>query len=382
MARKNSPNHGSLNLVRGRYYYKAKLPGTPQRKTYPLVAPGNTKSTREKRIAIVLANDLWDRAASATKEKEEVDYLPSEMTLKRYTDMYLQMRTHDLAPATQAGYEISIRYAHQFFGPTRLLNTITPLAVQEFKAALANGELEAAVEVKKDLNRVSVNLHIRQVRAVFNFAVTKLKILPTNPFSGMVEVVKQSKRWHYVTHDELQGCLNAATDNYRCLIALCRLAGLRRLEAYYLEWQDVNFDTGKIHIIGKDHWQPKDRETRVVPICPELQQILLEAFECAPEKRVRVCTLDYPGNINRDVIATVQRAGLKTWGKPLHTLRKSCITDWAAKYPIHAVKEWAGHADIATTQEYYLQVTPDQYKQAATDSFWPPKTPAPQAARA
>ncbi len=59
-----------------------------------------------------------------------------------------------------------------------------------------------------------------------------------------------------------------------------------------------------------------------------------------------------------------------SYHKPLHTLRKSCITDWAGQYPMHVVKEWAGHANIATTQQFYLKVQDSDYERAATSSFW------------
>lgn len=376
MSRKDKPDNGSLDQVKGRYYYKVTMPGCSKRKTYPMIPPGHTESTRDRRMAIVLANELWERYAEAADKGGEADGpLPCDMTLKVYTEKFLAMRKPSLAPATLLCYDTAIRYALAFFGEDRLIKDITPMAVQEFKSALLDGKLKDAVKVKKAMNRVTVNIHITSMRAVMNFAVVKLNILPKNPFAGSVDRIKQSKRWHYVTQTEFQQCLDAANSHYRIIIALCRLAGLRRFEAYWLEWQDVNFDKGTIHIIGKKHWQPKDRETRVVPMCPELQKILTEEFERAAPGQVRVCTLNYSGNIDRDITATIVRAGIKAWGKPLHTLRKSCITDWAAIYPLHVVKEWAGHADIATTETYYTQVTPDQYKAAAAESFWRKETP-------
>ncbi len=41
----------------------------------------------------------------------------------------------------------------------------------------------------------------------------------------------------------------------------------------------------------------------------------------------------------------------------LHDPRRSCITNWAKHGTgIHVVQQLAGHADIKTTQEYYLSV--------------------------
>jgi integrase len=55
---------------------------------------------------------------------------------------------------------------------------------------------------------------------------------------------------------------------------------------------------------------------------------------------------------------------------PYHTLRKSCIRDWAGKFSAHVVEEWAGHSDLNATDRYYLQVPESKYSRAADYSFW------------
>ena len=70
-------------------------------------------------------------------------------------------------------------------------------------------------------------------------------------------------------------------------------------------------------------------------------------------------------NIWRDFGALARRAKVKAYSKPLHSLRKSCITDWAENHPIHVVQQWAGHASIETTRKYYLQVDDEHYERAA-----------------
>ncbi len=60
-----------------------------------------------------------------------------------------------------------------------------------------------------------------------------------------------------------------------------------------------------------------------------------------------------------------KRAKVTAYAKPFHALRKSCITDWAARFPAHVVKEWAGHADIRTTLKYYLKVSDGDHRKAA-----------------
>ncbi len=49
----------------------------------------------------------------------------------------------------------------------------------------------------------------------------------------------------------------------------------------------------------------------------------------------------------------------------LHTLRKSCVQNWANHLPPNVTKELAGHTSISTTMEYYAQVDDDHRAKAA-----------------
>ena len=104
-----------------------------------------------------------------------------------------------------------------------------------------------------------------------------------------------------------------------------------------------------------------------MPICPELFDILIDAFESSPPGQEMVIQ---PGRINaknvsRDFGMLCRRTGVKRWAKPLHTLRKTCITRWAREHPQHVVQAWAGHADSQTTSQYYLQVSEEEYRKAS-----------------
>ena len=72
-----------------------------------------------------------------------------------------------------------------------------------------------------------------------------------------------------------------------------------------------------------------------------------------------------------------KRASVQPYSKPFHTLRKSCLTDWAQRFPQHVVSEWGGHSDIQTTNEYYLQVPASEYDRCAQEGFFEesPKKP-------
>ena len=291
------------------------------------------------------------------------------MSLKAYTDLYFEARSRELADKTIQAYQNAARYLIGYFGEHKPIDQITRADAALFKSALAAGKLKHVMKRKVDLETTTVNIHMRGIKAVFGKAVAD-ELLPYNPFDRTVTNIKKSTDWHYVSGSEYQKIMEHASPKFQRIISLCRLAGLRRTEALQLEWCNIDWDKCRITVVGKNDWQPKARKTRTIPMCPELTTILLDAYEAAPEGQSKPLADIYDENLTRDVKATVKRAGVEAYGKPLHTLRKSCITDWAGQYPMHVVKEWAGHANIATTQQFYLKVQDSDYERAATSSFW------------
>ena len=90
----------------------------------------------------------------------------------------------------------------------------------------------------------------------------------------------------------------------------------------------------------------------------------------AQERAAAGVTMIIPGtiieqNIHRDMQVLFKKAAVQPWKSPMHTLRKTCLTKWAQEFPIHVVKEWAGHADIETTSQFYLKVGEGDYERAA-----------------
>ena len=76
------------------------------------------------------------------------------------------------------------------------------------------------------------------------------------------------------------------------------------------------------------------------------------------------------GNIGQCLVNNVLRR-LKTLCRKarvgsynVHDLRRSCITNWAKKLPIHVVQKLAGHSDIRTTQKYYLSMQNEDFQKA------------------
>jgi len=97
---------------------------------------------------------------------------------------------------------------------------------------------------------------------------------------------------------------------------------------------------------------------------------LLEAYDEAEAGSSKVIKKVVVKNIWRDIQVLFHKSDVDPYSRPTHSLRKSCVRDWAERYPAHVVKEWMGHSSFDTTDKYYLQVPESEYKKASDNNFW------------
>ncbi len=293
--------------------------------------------------------------------------------LEVFLDQYLTSRLSELAEGTLALHRHTKRCLVAYFGAYRRLDSVTRLDARGFKTALANGELVEVMRKNRTPSPATVDQHIRHARTMFNHALADDLIL-FNPFDRLASTKHVPGDWHYVAMDEFAKLYAAAgSPAWRLLLVLARFAALRRGEALHLRWNDVDWQASRLRVVSHGKWKVKDKDSRIVPICPELHAILLTSFDGAQEGQRYVIP---PGSLNvknlwRDFGVVAKRAEVERYAKPIHTLRKSCLTDWAGKYPMHVVKAWAGHSDVRTTDEFYLQVPDSEYERAGKDGFTP-----------
>ena len=158
---------------------------------------------------------------------------------------------------------------------------------------------------------------------------------------------------------ELDKLLDACPNmGWKMLVALCRLAGLRRGEALGLLWSDINWEEHHLTVIAE-----KTGRRRVVPIGPKLYQLLLDAFDQTGEGEKRICPICRHG-LWRNFQVYRKRAGLKKWKDAFKVMRRNCETDWAQEYPQYAVSAWIGH-NIQVSARHYLQVPVELYRKVA-----------------
>ncbi len=195
---------------------------------------------------------------------------------------------------------------------------------------------------------------------------------------------KAQKPIRYVTVEEYAALMNSAKRLWwKSLISMAYGSGLRRGEILNLTWADIDFENQLIRIVPKEEtaetieWEPKDHESRVVPLSDETTQLLANLQAQCEEghpyifitpRRLRLIlqrrelgkwfpTSEVINNTSRDFGVIRQHAGVAKC--TLHDLRRSALTNWAQKLPIQVVQQLAGHSDISTTRKYYLTVRPE-----------------------
>ncbi len=283
--------------------------------------------------------------------------------LGEFLERYLSSRT-DLKPGSLYLQDLTSRYLRQFFGAEIRIHRITRAMASEWRAALAQGELKQARKNHQydSMSETTVCGRVVDAITIFNSAVSD-DLIAINPFDRLNhQAPKPDKQWHYVSLEELDNLLNACpTTGWKALIALCRLAGLRRGEALKLEWPAIDWEKRRLTIYAQKTSRHGNNK-RTVPIEPKLYQLLVDVHESASSDQVRVCDVN-AHSLWRNFRVIRQRASLPAWKDAFQVMRRNAETDWAQRFPQYAVSEWLGH-DISVSAAFYLAVPEELYMKA------------------
>ena len=301
---------------------------------------------------------------------------PDKITLDEFSAVYLQRRTRSenagptegkwhkkypkIAPATATNHDMTLRYLVEHFGGGRVVDSIRADEAGGFLDALAAGELIGARTSTQTytLSEHAIRQNIRNAKTIFGWAKTVGGMVTANPFDGFVGTSLPGKPKHHVTPQELQALLDAAPSaGWRALFALCRLAGLRRDEARTLVWSGSAVDDyGETRDVGVDLFARRIRLVstkthlyRVVPIVPQLHQLLIEA---RGEDQDTVTGLS-ANNLTRNAEVIAQAAGMVPWRKFYQSMRTTCENEWKEQgVAVDTYAKWLGHSTEVAGKHY------------------------------
>jgi integrase len=301
-----------------------------------------------------IGHKLHDRLARAGLVKAR-----AAIELGAFIDAYIAGRV-DAKPRTIVNLKQARKALVDYFGEGKPLAAITAGDADAFRLALLGRGLEDST-VRRICGRA---------KQYFRAAI-RLEIVHRNPFDGIkCSVGANPDRLYFVSRAEAQKVLDACPDaEWRLIFALSRYGGLRcPSEHLALRWGDVDWANSRMTVRSPKTEHYDGKESRLVPIFPELMPHLREAFEAAEPgteyviTRCRDCR-DGSVNLRTGLERIIRRAGLQPWPKLFHNLRSTRETELAETFPLHVVCAWIGNS-ARVAQAHYLQVTEEVFDRA------------------
>ena len=299
--------------------------------------------------------------------------------LAAFLDAYIAGRA-DAKPATKEIWGQGKRGLIDYFGADKRVKEITAGDADSYKMHL----------IAQGLASMTVRKRLQFAKMVFR-AMVRWKLLAENPFSDVnVKATMAAGRQQFITSEETAKVLEACPNmTWRAIVGLSRYGGLRcPSEVCSLRWLDIDWDGERIRVTSPKTAHHPGKDTRTIPLFPELRSILAEAFEEAPEGSVYVCGERYRKqamgvhgwrniNLRTRMLDIVRKAGLKQWPRLFHNLRASRETELCERFPLHVVAGWLGNTPTIA-QRHYLQITEQHFKQALEPAKGAAQNPAQQ----
>lgn len=280
-------------------------------------------------------------------------------------EVYRPLFMRRLRPGTRERYEGIFRQGVMAHFASMPLDAIGAVEVLRYTAKLEQRRRTHTLNRKS--RGIEPRGHGDLVRAVLRAAVAArelatMPVLPRFPESAKLPSAPPEQ---HVT-----ALLGAAPRGLRLTVALCALAGLRQGEMRALQVGDIDFEERLIWVrraySADELVAPKGNRERVVPMIPELEQILREAVVGKPARALLVsderCKPLPRQRLLAQLKAFEKRSGLAEWG--WHALRHHFCSQLARKgASLEAIRVLAGHGSVRTT-ERYLHVTRQDLRDA------------------
>ncbi|MHB9044497.1 MAG: tyrosine-type recombinase/integrase [Pirellulales bacterium] len=282
----------------------------------------------------------------------------AEITLDQFVEGYIATRQKGaFAKGTITNLGQTRRLLAEFFGVNQPIKGITAGRCDDWRVFLeCKGHAVA-----------TISRHVKRARQFFRGAVRN-KLISENPMAEVKTGSQINKtREYYVTREEIEKIIAACPDaEWRLIIALARYGGLRTpSETYTLTWEGINWETNRMHVESPKTACHEGKESRDVPIFPELLPHLEAVRAESGPGAIYVISKQRLGSMNlrTQLERIMDRAGVREWPRLFQNMRASRETELAQQYPLHVVTAWIGNSAMIAAQ-HYLQVTDQDFTNA------------------
>ena len=307
---------------------------------------------------------------------------PSSMSVNDYLDKWIETAKTQVRARTVQGYQDMLgAYARPALGNKRL-SDVKPLDIQALYSSLTERGLSANT--------------VRHVHVILKVALKQAAGWRLIPFSPAADVkppkaAMRSKIQVLSQAEAVRFLACAAEDRYHSLFHLALAKGLRPEEYLGLLWDNVDLDSGILHVRttlvtkrggGWYFGEPKSESSRRTLKLPAATvRALAEHRRKQAEERLRLGShyennglvfatpsgspVDIANLRTRHFKAIIKRAELSE-GFTLYSLRHSFVTlSLLAGVEAKTVSEEAGHSSVSFTLDVYAHVLPQMKHSAA-----------------
>ncbi len=209
------------------------------------------------------------------------------------------------------------------------LRDITSKNIEEYKASLVD-------QVKPS----SINRYLTIIKSIFSKAIEWGR-LTVSPASKVKKLREDNQRTRYLTEEEIRRLYLSATPKVSEFLTLALNTGMRRSNLVNLQWEDIDFKQGVMHVLKTKSGKGYD-----VPINNDVRKLLEPKFHSNKIGKV----LDSV-NLRKDFEAVVKNSGITDF--KLHDLRHTFASYLAMKgVDLYTISQLLGHSDIKMTQRY------------------------------
>lgn len=233
------------------------------------------------------------------------------------------------------------------------------------------------------------------LRGIFEYAID-MGIIDSSPCHNIRLPKKKQKEANFYTIEEVERLLRAAESTsendlrFKCAVYLGLFGGLRRAEICGLDWDDINLDTGEIHVnrnrligktIGIYEDTPKTEKSNRYVTVPSFMLSDLKNLKLQQEERKRIIGDEYtdtsavlqgergapiyPQVLQRWFTVFCKRNQIPAYG--LHALRHTHASMLAnLKTDKMQVSTRLGHSQLSTTLNIYTHLFEEADREVAT----------------
>ena len=279
-------------------------------------------------------------------------------TTQALWDTFFERHRFKCASTERAYRNVRARF-FWFFKPTESIDTLTQERMRDWKRFLLDDRNLAEATVAGTLDKT---------KAVFAFAKERHWITDS-PLHGVGSgSYRNEEKDRIVTPAEYRRLLDACPcQEWRVIITLARIGGLRPCEILTLRWSDIDWEQNWFTV-----YSPKLKgKRRDVPLFPEIV-VELRTFHSMPgnedqeyivNRYVNRITNNFVHSFNR----IARRAGIGKVPRPFDNMRMSRSNEIRQQYGTKLENLWIGHsAKIADA--YYTIATETDYAIAAGKS--------------